>query len=302
MMPSGLPFEIHQAVVNVCGRCFWLKDPLRAFLLRCGVPAKIYDRFAEEPKFKIARHVLAELEGMGDDGITIQRRIVTELARLRKVPDDTVPNRSDALDALREFKELCSAHGMSVAEEQARTNTRTVDAKHRQAALEERAKKMGELRARYMEMVTSSEDPQGRGYALEDLLADLFAINEMTYRRAYKLGTEQIDGHFAYKGFDYLVEARWRKTQPVETDLNGLKAKADKKITSTRGLFLSIAGFRREVVDGFAKGTASNLILMDGADLALILEGRISLTDALELKVQKAAQEGVIFYALSGQF
>jgi hypothetical protein len=38
---------------------------------------------------------------------------------------------------------------------------------------------------------------------------------------------------------------------------------------------------------------------MDGQDLVLILEGRVSLVEALQLKLDKAAQQGVIFYALA---
>ena len=66
-MSTRLPFEIREAVVSVCGKCFWLKDPFRAFMLAAGVPAELYDRYAEESKYKIARHILSELDGMDDE-------------------------------------------------------------------------------------------------------------------------------------------------------------------------------------------------------------------------------------------
>jgi hypothetical protein len=68
------------------------------------------------------------------------------------------------------------------------------------------------------------------------------------------------------------------------------------KIESTRGLFLSIPGFRKEVVDEAV--TLANLILMDGEELAVILEGRVSLVEGLQIKLDKAAQEGLLFYSL----
>lgn len=37
-MTKRLPFEIREAVVRVCGKVFWLKDPFRAFLVAAGVP------------------------------------------------------------------------------------------------------------------------------------------------------------------------------------------------------------------------------------------------------------------------
>jgi hypothetical protein len=299
---TRLPFEILEAVVSVCGKCFWLKDPFKAFLLSCGVPPDIYDRYSDESKYKIARHVLAELESMGEDGHLIQRKIVTELAKLRKVPDDNVPDRSAALDALRWLKELAINQGLVVTEERSKEEARAQEAKRRQAALAARAQKMEQLRTSFIGMVASKDDPQARGYGLEDLLAELFGVHELTYRPPYKTGTEQIDGHFAFKGFDYLVEARWRASPPVEADLAVLKSKVDKKITSTRGLFVSIPGFRPEVVVEFTRGVSSNIILMDGADLTLILEGRVSLNDALDLKIQKAAQEGIVFFPLAQRF
>ena len=70
-----------------------------------------------------------------------------------------------------------------------------------------------------------------------------------------------------------------------------------RKIDSTRGLFVSVAGFRSEVLD--EASDLLDLILIDGQDLALILEGRISLIEALQLKLDKAAQQGLIFYPLA---
>ena len=96
-----LPYEVREAVVQVCGRAFWLKDPLRAFFLSAGVAANLYDRYSEEPKYKLARHVLGELDSMGDEGWAIQRRLITELCKLRNVPDPTVPDRDAALAAIR---------------------------------------------------------------------------------------------------------------------------------------------------------------------------------------------------------
>lgn len=301
-MSNRLPFEIREAVVSVCGKCFWLKDPFRAFMLTSGVPVELYDRFAEESKYKIARHILSELDGREEEGYQVQRRIVTELAKLRRVPDDNVPDREAALNALRWLKQLAVNHKMIILKSKAEQNTRAEEAQRRQAALMARAEKMEELRKMYATIASAADDPQARGYSLEDLLCELFAVHEITYRPPYKTRTEQIDGSFSFKGFDYLVEARWRKGQPTEADLAVLRTKVDKKLTSTRGLFVSIPGFRQEVVFEFTRGVTSNIVLMDGSDLTLILEGRVSLIDALELKVQKAAQEGIILFPLAQTF
>ena len=161
---------------------------------------------------------------------------------------------------------------------------------------------MRDLREQFSILATSAESPQSRGYSLEDILAELFAAHELSYRPSYRTSTEQIDGSFHFKGFDYLVEARWRRDPPREADLAALKIKVDKKITSTRGLFISMPGFRSETVMEFTRGVSSNIVLMDGQELSLILEGRVSLVDALTMKIEKAAQEGMIYVSLRERF
>lgn len=301
-MTTRLPFEIREAIVQVCGKGFHYKDPFRTFLLSCGVSAEMYDRYSEESKYKIARHVLSELDSLGDDGYEVQRRILSELCRLRRLPDDNTPDPAAGLDALRNLKQLAADQKLVVEQAESVTAIRTAEARRKQAGLAARAEKMKELREQFFLLSTDPESAQARGYGLEDILSELFAANEIPYRPSYKIETEQIDGHFHFKGFDYLVEARWRKGPPVEADLAALKTKADKKITSTRGLFVSVVGFRSEVVLEFTRGVSSNIILMDGSDLSLILEGHISLVDALDLKIEKAAQEGLIYFPLAQRF
>jgi restriction endonuclease Mrr len=96
-------------------------------------------------------------------------------------------------------------------------------------------------------------------------------------------------------GFDYLVEAKWRSDQPNEQEIAGFKQKVDTKLDATRGMFVSINGFRDEVVAQF-QGRGANIIFMDGEDLTHILEGRVDLPDALRTKIEKAAQEGNVFF------
>ena len=128
-------------------------------------------------------------------------------------------------------------------------------------------------------------------------MRDLFALFEIEYRKSFRTETQQIDGHFNFLGFDYLVEAKWRQDQPTEQELGAFKHKVDGKLESTRGIFISIPGFRQEVVAQF-NGRGPNLILLDGQDLIHVLEGRIDLRDGLKKKIEKAAQEGIVFVTL----
>lgn len=146
-----------------------------------------------------------------------------------------------------------------------------------------------------------SPDRQKAGYALEDILNEMFALFEIDYKKPFRTGTQQIDGHFNFEGFDYLVEAKWRKDQPTEQEVGGFKQKVDTKFESTRGFYVSIQGIRDEVVKQF-EGRNSNIIFMDGADIICILEGRVDLHEALRFKIEKAAQHGKTFVPLMEKF
>lgn len=295
----GLPFQLREAIIEVFRTAFWYKDPFREFLLSCSVPLPLYGQCSKEgSKVRIARCVLSELDKMGDEGYLIQRRIITELCKLRNIVDASVPDRDAGLDALRKLKRLAYEQKLVAREEKDASQVRQRIAEQKQKELEEDKRKLKRLYDDFtaMSMLTDKADVIRRGYDLEELLAQLFELNGINYRRSYKSGTQQIDGHFNYKGFDYLVEAKWRDHPPSVTELESLKSRI--KFASTRGLFVSIVSFRDEVVSDFTRGTASNTLLMDGYDLVLILEGRISLSEALDVKIAKAAQEGIVFFPL----
>lgn len=122
-------------------------------------------------------------------------------------------------------------------------------------------------------------------------------LNEIEYHPPYRTSTEQVDGFFSYDGTKYLVEARWRATQPTKGDIMEFQGKVQDRVHGTRGLFVSATGFRHEVVNDISR--KENLVLlMDGQDLIHILEDRIGLIDALEHKITRASKEGVVFAPL----
>jgi hypothetical protein len=212
-----------------------------------------------------------------------------------------VPDRDAGLDALRRLKAVACEHDLEVQQEKTAATRRAADAQEAVQKARDRDRRRGELREVFVAL-TQSDNPQARGYGLEDLLKELFALYEIRYRKSYRADGEQIDGFFAFGGFDYLVEARWRKEQPSLPDLLAFKGKVERKIESTRGVVVSLLGFRDDVVQRLREAGPANLILVDGYDLNLILEGRVSLVDALQRKIDKAAQEGVIYYPLAKLF
>lgn len=290
-----LPHDLVEAMVQVFGRGFHFKDGMAAFLLAAGVHRTLVEKYRAEAKYPWARKVLTEL-GDTEDGRIVQRRILTDLCRLKALPDDKAPDRDAGLDALRKLKVLASEHQLLVETAKRESKQRDDFQAQRQRVASERAKKLEHLKSEFFGGLTS-EDRQRAGYSLEDILKELFALFEVEYRAPFKTETQQIDGHFVLDGFHYLVEARWRKLQPSDADVGGFKTKVDSKLESTRGLFLSVMGFREEVVGQYS-GRGANIIFMDGTDLMHVLEGRVDLRDGLRFKVEKAAQEGRTFVPL----
>lgn len=291
-----LPYQVKEALIAVCGKAFWLRQPLINLMLEAGVREELIHQFEDQSKYKMVRGILAMLEKEGGEGWLVQKRLLTTICNLRSLVDDTVPDKDAGINALRNLKVLALKENLvrreALEDAKAKQKERIDKAKE----LSERKRRLEELLKIFSSLITSS-DAQSRGYSLEDLLKELFEANEIEYHKSYKTSTGQIDGHFHFEGFDYLVEARWRNNQPTVSEIGGFKVKVDKVIESTRGLFVAIQGVREEVVKEFS-GEGANLIFLYGCDLIYILEGRISLRDALKLKVEKAAQEGKVFYPL----
>jgi hypothetical protein len=293
-----LPYAVRQALIQACGKVFYYKGGVVELFASAGVPTAAVERYVRDGlvKYQIARSVLEDLDQQGAAGRRVQWQLVDALVRLDGAADD-IADPGEAKAALERLR-----HAAGHDKQTATTNEAlAIEARRRQRNLRRRvadrqAKQIEELRQRFAE-VTAIPDRQRRGYAFEEFLQDLFQANDIEYRGAYKVGVEQIDGAFCYAGRDFLVEARWRAESTGASDLLTFAHKVEGKLQATLGLVITMVPPRLEVLDHVAARSRSVLV-MDGADLALILEGQVTLPDALEFKRQRAAQEGVIFARL----
>ncbi len=288
-----LPYEIQSQIIQCIGLCFHYKDNVEAFLVSCGVDKKLASKHKALAKFVWARSLLTELDD-NENGFVIQRRILTELCRFRNLPDKDAPNPDAGISALRKLKELAVKNKLEIEDENLRRDQRKSMKEEKLRIAQNRAKLMDELKSSFVSAI-SLANRQKAGYLLEDILEKLFPIFDLDYRKSYKTETQQIDGHFKFEGFDYLVEAKWRADQPNENEIGGFKRKVDTKLESTRGVFISVNGFRSEVVKSF-EGAGSNILFFSGEDIMHILEGRIDLDEVMRKKIDKAAQEGKVYY------
>lgn len=141
-------------------------------------------------------------------------------------------------------------------------------------------------------------DPQARGFAFERFLQDLFTEFRLAPKGSFRLIGEQIDGSFQIGTDIYLLEAKWHKEQVGEADLLVFREKVESKSAWSRGLFISYSGFTPDGLQAFSRGRSTNIIGMHSQDLYFVLEGEMSLIDAINRKVRRAAETGAFFVSV----
>lgn len=154
------------------------------------------------------------------------------------------------------------------------------------------ALKLTELREEFVSL--HHQDPQERGYSIEKFLNKLFELFDIDAKGPFRVIGEQIDGAFTFEGTEFLREAKWRNEKSAAADLDTFAAKIRRKLDNTLGLFLSMNGFQETAVSLHSQNRPI-MILMDGADLNAVIEGRLELPALLGRERQHAARTGEIY-------
>ncbi|MBA2520958.1 MAG: restriction endonuclease, partial [Chloroflexia bacterium] len=144
----------------------------------------------------------------------------------------------------------------------------------------------------------TTQPVQERGYSLERLLNQLFQVFDITSRPSFRTVGEQIDGAFTLNQHDFLVEAKWTTDKVGLADLDAFSGKVGRKLDNTLGLLISMNGFQDTAVSSYSQ-KRSTIILMDGADLYAVLDGRIELQELIQRKRRHAAQTGNVLFPVS---
>jgi len=300
-MTQALAPDLRDAIVRVCGEAFHFYGTLRPVFVAAGVSGELFDavRANSNSKYVLCRTILAQLDDRGEAGRQAQQHIMRQLASMLE-PMADAPDLGKGRQALADLRRL--AGSTPAVTERSEAAARRKRSELAAVARQHAADRKEQLRESFAQMTTASgrKELQKRGYDFEQFLGDLFSSEDIAYRGAYRVGTvEQIDGAFTLDSHDYLVEAKWRREPPSLSDLLSLAGKLETKFTDTRGFFISVVAPRPEVIAQLVRST-NKVLIMDGSDLAVILEGRITLRDALDRKLRSANHEGNVFRRLSG--
>jgi len=144
----------------------------------------------------------------------------------------------------------------------------------------------------------TSLKPQERGFAFEKFLNQLFSVYNLDPRSSFRMVGEQIDGSFQIGSDVYLLEAKWHDKPTDQADLLVFHGKISGKSTWSRGLFVSYNSFSHDGILAFSRGRQTNIIGMNSEDLYHVLNGEMSLVEAINRKARRAAETGEFFVSV----
>lgn len=290
--------SILQPLKEALSLAFWYKKDLRAFL-SVVLPDVGLVSHLDWTDYK--RNIVARLvDTMASNQSIYLDELLTLILATADVTDPGHLKRVE--DGERKYVEAVAAldtlRGLVAPYRELRTETEEAMRRQRQdearAAIQRDIRlKLGELRE-LLNDLTRSTDPQARGYSLEMLLNQLFALFDIDAKASFRIVGEQIDGAFTFEGTEYLFEAKWQQDKASVADLDSFAGKIGRKLENTLGLFLAVNGFQNSVLTTYSQNR-SQLFLMDGSDLSAILEDRVGLPELLTRKRQHASRTGEVF-------
>jgi hypothetical protein len=296
-LQKRISFEIKEQMVALAGACFWYWNSFYSFLDSSGVAKSLQKRYPQSAfnKYQVMRNILGDLENDGQTE-TISA-LISNFYRLTGIVDKDKLDADKAKVLLQNFRDSVGTDPIDAAIrkkelEKSRENYQTSI----EGALSYKCK-LSRLNERFMALSSAvSVTPQQRGFELETLSFDILHFAEIEHTKPYRTSDgEQIDGHFKYEKFDYLVEAKWIAGLTKQKDLSIFDGKIRGKAQSTRGLFLAAEGFDGNAVQKFS-GDAPRIVLMTGEDIAIILGGQVSMFDALKAKIDAIVRHGNIHF------
>jgi len=281
---------------------YWYKKDLKGLLLATlGGTGALLDLDWTETKRDIVSRVVDRLAD-GDEkfqGLLIDLMsdvaVMDDFSHLAQL-DDGELKAKQAKDAVTALRKQVSGH-VELAHEKQRAEERKRVASVWADQVKRRKAELDELRKKYVSLITSP-DAHARGYELQSIMRELFNLFDLDPKASFRITGEQIDGAFTFDNTDYLFEAAWQKELVGAEQLRAFSGKLTDKLDNTLGLFLSINGYTPDGVKAFSRGRCT-VLLIDGAHLMSVLEGRIDL-DKLFLRIRRhASQTGDVYWPVA---
>ena len=286
------------ALKEALAKIYWYKRDLRSFLINTIDNPNILARLNWEDN---KRNIVADLidycarnqNTYQDDLIKLMREVtrIDDFSHLEQLEDGKAKAVA-AKTAVSALTKLTASHEKLIGEQQRAEEMR--DAAQKSILVQKGvSEKLADLHQQVCSLI-GTNDFQKRGYQLEKILKEVFALFDLDPRASFRNMGEQIDGAFTFESIDYLLEAKWQKELVGIQELDSFKSRLERKLDNTLGLFFSFNGFSENAINTHITGRKT-MILMDGSDLMAVLDGQISLPQLLLRKRRHASQTGNIY-------
>jgi hypothetical protein len=281
-----LPQDIANLLAVAVRDVIWFRDRVYDFFKSNGTPPVILGEVRtlqqeKTPTIKIVHHVLGELEKFGDEGWITTKKFLTSMnywKDLESIEPDRKPKAEKSLATLRQ---ACEAYLREQAFQERQERERR-EREMQQTRLERSAMKaldhklLQSLRDEFDE-IYPMPDAQKRGNRFEQLLNRIFSYYSERSEGSFNRVGEQLDGLFYFDKHCYYVEARWKKQKTNAGDISKLRDRAVGGFGGdTKALFISFEGYTKDCLDSLIGRTDERVLLMDGADVRLVLDCQIA--------------------------
>jgi hypothetical protein len=282
-----IPQDIANLLACSIRDVIWYKDRVYDFLRANQIPPVLLKearKLQQEgmPTIKLVHHLFDELEKFGDDGWVTSKRMLTSMYNWKDVHTIEVDRRERAERSLRALRQGCEAYLHETeftARQQQETREKEMHlARSARGAMKELDHQaLQSLRDEFDNAYALNNDAQERGNRFEQLLNKIFKYYSERSEGSFNRVGEQLDGLFYFDKHCYYVEARWKKQKTNAGDISKLRDRAVSGFGGdTKALFISFEGYSKECLDSLKGRTDERVILMDGADVRLVLDCKIA--------------------------
>lgn len=281
-----VPQDIANPLAIAIRDVLWYKPNVLSFFKDCDLPRLILAEVKKQqqsgaPTIKTVHYILDELDGHGDEGWIIAKRILTKMNYWKDMASIASERREQAAASLAAFRAV-----MKEFEAEQEYRERKEREKREQAMQEEREARgriskldHGKLQAFRDEFdaVYILKDKKERGDRFEALMNNIFSYYSERSEGPFERTGEQVDGLFYFDKHWYLVEIRWKADKSNAADVSVLRDRASRSFGGdTKALFVSFNGFSQDCLDSMAGGDYERVILFDGSDLRCVLDCQIA--------------------------
>lgn len=291
----SFPSDIKGAMRECILKLFWAKDDIVSFFSNNGCTKsdlKSLGEHKELTRAKIVDEMFSYLSNKPDEGLGQFRSMLQSLInwshfdsyyfdKLKKL------NRNEANLAIEHLKQLQEIRDHKIKEQRNQREKTDQEARASKVSIEE-------LKEKHISLVQGKLPVAKRGYELEKILQDLSKISNLEVTEPFRVNGEQIDGALKFEGEHYIIEAKWQDKESANEPVYQFAGKVEGKMYG-RGLFVSINGFSKNVMQSLVAGKAIRTMFVDGGDIMMVLEGYLSFSQMIDKKVKAAQTKGLIY-------